>query len=500
MPYTLSINDRSYLRAKKYLIDLISGEAAPGARLKHLIDKDGVILAELQPYQFLELLANTKAKGIFAESQVYCDGRDWNKTEALILSDLVTEVDVSIFDNGIHDRRLPSFQAYDPPHQGKLLFVSAPLFRNDRTKITPDLYECTTNKKFDQGKYNHLVERRLLPAFAHLQESFRRTGKKFLFTIPGWGCGQFAGKRQGKMGKRFQIALQTFLANHPELRDSIAAIYYDPYSECEASDQEINDIPFYTRPLAHRTTTDPKPQLCPVGGYLNGDYRNCQLATLVAADAFSHAGTDFFRLSRKTDEGVKAAATDSMTQFSGIPGKYDKTSGKYLPEEKNTTWRRLFKREDFELSFATATVCSSDGTVIPIQDYEGRTCNHRFAKRCLLIDLIQKSEQLVQYWGGKKVPGNLAQELIIDSSMKLPDSIANALENREIMQHIDNDTVSPEQFEKHLYDALKTAINDRAKKTKGRHTKTTLFYQSIIEQTATNQIQTRHLNKACITP
>ncbi|QGP59787.1 hypothetical protein [Piscirickettsia salmonis] len=98
MPYTLSINDRSYLRAKKYLIDLISGEVAPGARLKHLIHKDDVILAELQPYQFLELLANTKATGIFAESQVYCDGRDWNKIEAMILSDLVTEVDVSIFD------------------------------------------------------------------------------------------------------------------------------------------------------------------------------------------------------------------------------------------------------------------------------------------------------------------------------------------------------------------------------------------------------------------
>ncbi|WP_427910167.1 hypothetical protein [Piscirickettsia salmonis] len=47
---------------------------------------------------------------------------------------------------------------------------------------------------------------------------------------------------------------------------------------------------------------------------------------MVAADAFSHAGTDFFRLSRKTDEGVKAAATDSMTQFSEIAGKYDKTT------------------------------------------------------------------------------------------------------------------------------------------------------------------------------
>ncbi|WP_416430942.1 hypothetical protein [Piscirickettsia salmonis] len=171
MPYTLSINERSYLRAKKYLADLISEEVTPGARLQHLIDKDSISLANLEPHQFLELLANTKAKGIFAESQVYCDGRDWNTTEAMILSDLVTEVDVSIFDNGIHDRRLPSFQTCDPPHQGKLLFVSAPLFRNDRTKITPDLYECTTNKKFDQDKYNHLVERRLLPAFSHLQES-----------------------------------------------------------------------------------------------------------------------------------------------------------------------------------------------------------------------------------------------------------------------------------------------------------------------------------------
>ena len=46
----------------------------------------------------------------------------------------------------------------------------------------------------------------------------------------------------------------------------------------------------------------------------------CELYSMVAWDHVSRPGNDFFGGARATDDGVKAAATDSMRTLTGIAG------------------------------------------------------------------------------------------------------------------------------------------------------------------------------------
>ena len=58
---------------------------------------------------------------------------------------------------------------------------------------------------------------------------------------------------------------------------------------------------------------------------------DCMLFSIVAWDHVSWPGNDFFAGSRCTDDGVKAAATNSMFALTGIEGHYDPDRGAYLP-------------------------------------------------------------------------------------------------------------------------------------------------------------------------
>ena len=49
-------------------------------------------------------------------------------------------------------------------------------------------------------------------------------------------------------------------------------------------------------------------------------------------------GNDFFIGSHATDDGVKAAATSSMSVLTGLEGEYDAASGKYQPPQPWSSW------------------------------------------------------------------------------------------------------------------------------------------------------------------
>ena len=57
------------------------------------------------------------------------------------------------------------------------------------------------------------------------------------------------------------------------------------------------------------------------------DFSGCILFSIVAWDHVSWPGNDYFGGSRSTDDGVKAAATDSMAVLTGIEGHYDPHRG-----------------------------------------------------------------------------------------------------------------------------------------------------------------------------
>ena len=71
------------------------------------------------------------------------------------------------------------------------------------------------------------------------------------------------------------------------------------------------------------------------------DFSACLLTSIVAWDHVSWPGNDFYGGSRCTDDGVKAAATDSMAALTGVEGRYDPGCGAYVPPPPFHTWEEL---------------------------------------------------------------------------------------------------------------------------------------------------------------
>ena len=86
-----------------------------------------------------------------------------------------------------------------------------------------------------------------------------------------------------------------------------------------------------------------KSQLCHPLAYAEqgDDFSGCTLYSLVAWDHVSWPGNDFFVDSRATDDGVKAAATNSMSVLTGVEGRYDSERGKYQPPKPYRNWQAV---------------------------------------------------------------------------------------------------------------------------------------------------------------
>ena len=75
------------------------------------------------------------------------------------------------------------------------------------------------------------------------------------------------------------------------------------------------------------------------------DCSDCTLYSIVAWDHVSWPGNDFFVGDRATDDGVKAAATSSMSVLTGVEGKYDPERGQYQPPQPYSSWAAVVEDE-----------------------------------------------------------------------------------------------------------------------------------------------------------
>lgn len=326
--YRIVMHTETLAEARRYREALARGDATAGRYLqRQLGDADP---ANLSDELFLELLFATKQPMIFAESQVYGDGRDWNLTELAILGGLGVAVPVQVFDDGRHSN--PSL--YAVPWQAELLYIPGVLMRNDRGLVPADQSAVMREGKLDAGRYQALYERRLLPLFLYTQNRVAKAGDTALITLPGLGCGQFAGPYAGRMGEYLKSALIALLQRHHHRLPDIRAVYYDPYSECRNERHRFGDMSLLVRPLLQGNSTNP--QLCEPARYAeSGDnFNDCQLFSIVAWDHVSWPGNDFYGGSRCTDDGVKAAATSSMQVITGAEGQYDPVRYAYQPPER----------------------------------------------------------------------------------------------------------------------------------------------------------------------
>jgi hypothetical protein len=161
--YQVLINPETFEKVVTYIEQIKSG-STPGRyvfdRLKHLdLDKITTI-------QFIELLVRTKHPQIFAETEVYGNGIDWNQSELSILGDISIVTPVTVYDNGKH--RNPDL--HHIPFAATLIFTPGALLRNGN-KITPaDWQEVTLGDEINSQGYYRLYERRFLPAFIHANQ------------------------------------------------------------------------------------------------------------------------------------------------------------------------------------------------------------------------------------------------------------------------------------------------------------------------------------------
>ena len=344
MDYEFVISDFVFGKAKRYLKKLQAGGAA-GGNLAGKLREGKTDLSLLEIEMFLEILVNTKYPQIFAESQVEGDGRDWNLEELSILGDIGVAVPVMVFDDGLHANP----RVHQKPFKATLLFTPGALLQSLGNNKPADWEDVIRDGQIDFEAYYGLYERRLLPLFRYANKQAEQSGGEAFITIPGIGCGQFAGPFRGSLGSKLRDVFIGLLEGYGKEFKNIKAIYYDPYKECANERLKINGIDFLVRPLMDGNQE--KPQLCRPENYEEeGDnFKECEMFSFVAWDHVSWPGNDFYPGSRATDDGVKAAATDSMRTITKIAGSYNKILNQYNPPLPYKTWNDVVIKRNISL-------------------------------------------------------------------------------------------------------------------------------------------------------
>jgi hypothetical protein len=323
-------------RAADYLIALQAKTAKPGSHLQRQLHNTQ--LSAMGELDLLGRLCDTKQPQIFAEMAVVGDGSDWNRTELSLLGDLSIAVPVTIFDDGHHSTP----KVHLPPFAGVLIFTPGALLRNGQDQTPADWDDVVhPNGQLSAEGYYRLYRRRLLPVLQAINAYAGKARSAFV-TVPGLGCGQFAGRFRGQLGQQLQAVLERLLGECGASLPNLKAVYFDPYREGRNERQEIHGISLLVRPLGVAGNGS-KPQLCRPAHYAedNDDFADCLLCSIVAWDPVSWPGNDFYLGSRSTDDGVKAAATNAMAVITGIEGSYNSECCHYQPPAPYSTWEEV---------------------------------------------------------------------------------------------------------------------------------------------------------------
>lgn len=311
-------------------------------QLKKLFNN--LTVSDLTINQFIELLLATKRPCVFAETLEYKSECDWSAEDARALGDIGVAVPVKAYDDG----NWFNPKIHNPPLDAYLLYVPGALLVENCNVDYPDTFE---NGKLIEQKYYELYERRLLPMLRFANDESLAKGTKAVVTLPGMGCGLFAGLVVN-INNNFDSVLKKLVNNYSSQLPNISLVYFAQFTSDGSSLESINygGIKYlriqgsdrhYRNLLQH-----PKDYEIDSGD----DYSNHTLFAFVAWDHVSLPGNDFFRMSRYSDDGVKAAATNSMTSLLGAEGEYDPDTKMYEPKKKDTgTWESIAIKNNFRL-------------------------------------------------------------------------------------------------------------------------------------------------------
>jgi len=332
---TYIYSDITLDHANNYLSDLKSNINNAGVKLRNKLA--AIDLSSLSAEQLLMHLMNTRKPQIYAESEPFLNGKDWNETETNLLGGIsFSTYKTSAYNSGGHK----SFKNFDKPTPVNLLYVAGTLLRNDKLGTTTyDMNYVLKDREIQDDKLLELYEQRLLPGLIAQNNFAKSYDKKLIINIPGLGCGQFAGVYKNKINIALPKALKSLLAKHSDKLKNVSMVYYDSFEKIDDvnyEESEINGINFiccHTKNKANATALLEFPN--EARKLENFDEYEYLILKVVAWDHLSLPGNDIWADSRATDDGVSAASTNTIAAMinMGLFGKLDEIKYEYITQD-----------------------------------------------------------------------------------------------------------------------------------------------------------------------
>ncbi len=336
--YHFILSDITLKQINQYYNDLVSGQQQAGVYLQEVLQ--GKDLNSMKLNEFIEHLIHTKKDCIFAEATDFTGDNNWNGREVALLGDISCVVEAKIFDNGLWSK--PTVHV--DPLDATLIYVPGVLLEVAFSTEKPDYNEVCPSGQFNFEHYYKIYERRLLPGLLHANQKAVEDGQKLFITIPGIGCGQFAGTFQQNIHAHFQKVIENLLEQHGSKLTQVQGVWYDNYDKKPAF-KKINGIDLYVKPLIKNGL----PQLCHPKEY-DPKFKDCHLVSFVAWDHVSKPGNDYWKGSRATDDGVKAAASNTMEVLTGLEGVYNPTTYKFVNKsEPSHNWSTISQSKKIQI-------------------------------------------------------------------------------------------------------------------------------------------------------
>ncbi len=313
-------SEETLLKAQTYLKSLAAGTVQPGNRLANVLSAAKVTdFNAIDAKQLIAFLMDTRKPKIFAESEPFLDGSDWNLQETAILGDMVfSTTGTHAFNNGAHF----GYQDHKEPLDTHFLFIASALLRNGHGHQTSDMSDVLVNGQLDEEAFYKLYERRLLPGLLIQNAQAKKDGTPLVINIPGLGCGQFAGHYGTQVREALPRVLKRIFETHGAQLDMIHTVNYDPYEKLVKDEFTTDKLPntqirLIARPLKGLPNGAPGIVASQLEFPKDGtDYTHCRLIKVVAWDHFSFPGNDLWinqldlGNGRATDDGVSFASSD----------------------------------------------------------------------------------------------------------------------------------------------------------------------------------------------
>ena len=325
-PYSFVLDEDTLKIITDYKQALVSKDILPGIALKELLNENDDedipdFIDSLTTLGFINLLLNLKVPNGSARISLAAPSQsEYNIHELNILARIGTVIYTHVHNDG----KQSEFDSYETPVPCIMGFVSAPLFDiNDSAPANQEPVNSSSGRnQINSENYIKEMKHRILPVLIKMNDEALMRGKKLSITIPGLGCGIFAGcysmfrRDNDNITAQLDCALRAMLIKHEHRLKCIINIQfdelqYDGHSPL-STEQKIGHI--WYKFVADATSTNSR---APLALAKDSSGEDVMLGTIVEGDLLSWMGKGMWiDNGLQTDERRKTGGSLVLAQIS----------------------------------------------------------------------------------------------------------------------------------------------------------------------------------------